>query len=304
MRAMSERGYSFVELMVSLAILLAVLASVCQLASPAHATALIQAELQDMHQRARVLNDRLAFDLRLAGAGVGTGVRRGPLGAAFTAVLPAACCGSIADPPGTERADRLSVLYVPRGSPEALTASAISPGALRLDLAPAPSCSSALCGFADGDLLVVFDGSGGYDLFTLDLSSGIAVLDPKTTPFVASYAAGATAARIVVRTYYRDAASNQVFVADAAGVPEPFVDRVADLRFSYADQGGSILDGHLGDGPWFGAGGSTYDADARRVRRVHVSCTIRSALPGSGPLSIPDLNSAFDVSLRNAPGGV
>jgi type II secretory pathway pseudopilin PulG len=299
----SERGYSLVELVISVAILLAVLGSVCQLASPAHATALIQAELQDMHQRARVLNDRLTFDLHLAGAGVGSGVRRGPLGSAFTAVLPAACCGSIADPPGTERTDRLTVLYVPRGSPEAITASAVSPGSLTLDLAAAPACPAALCGFADGDLLVVFDGSGGYDLFTLDLSSGVAMLAPKTTPFVASYAAGATVARIVARTYYRDAASNQVFVADAGGVPEPFIDRVADLRFSYTDQGDGILDGRLGDGPWLGAGGSLYDADARRVRRVHVSYTVRSALPGSGPLNVPDLNCAFDVSLRNVPGG-
>lgn len=302
---MSERGYSLVELLVSVAILLTVLGSVCQLASPAHATALVQAELQDMQQRARVLADRLTFDLHLAGATTAIASPGGPLTLSFAAVLPAACCGSMADPPGTERSDRLTILYVPRASPVAITAAEISPGALSLDLAPNSACvmTTTVCGFADGDDLVVSDGTGRYDVFRLDMSSGAPLLEALTVPFTSIYAAGATVARVVVRTYVRDAATDQVFVVDRGGAPEPFIDRVADLRFEYGDDAGAPLDGRLGDGPWLGSGGSIYDGDLRRVRRVRVSYSIRSGLKGVGALNIPDLASTFELSLRNVAGG-
>lgn len=302
---MSERGYSLVELLVSMAILLTILGSVCQLASPAHATALVQAELQDMHQRARVLADRLTFDLRLAGASATTGAPGGPVASSFAAILPAACCGSLADAPGTVRTDRVTILYVPRGSPMAATAVEIAPGALQLDLAPGPTCpaSAPVCGFTDEDVLLVTDGTGRCDAFRLDLSSGVPILHPMTTPLTMGYAAGARVARGVIRTYLRDASTDQVFVVSGDGAPEPLLDRVADLRFEYSDASGVALDGRLGDGPWLGVGGSLYDADVRRVRSVRVSYSIRSGLSGTGALNIPDLASVFEVALRNAAGG-
>jgi prepilin-type N-terminal cleavage/methylation domain-containing protein len=301
---MSDRGYSLVELLVSVAILLVVFGSVCQLASPAHATALVQAELQDMQQKARVLADSIAFDLRLAGANTTTGSLGGPLSTSFAAILPAACCGSMADSPGAERSDRLTILYTPRGSPLAQTTTEVAPGSSALALAPGPACPSApLCGFVNGDLLLISDGSGRYDVFRLDLTSGAPLLDIVTAPFTTSYGSGATVARVVVRTYVRDAGSDQVFLVNGDDRPEPLVDRVVDLRFEYSDGSGAALAGRLGDGPWTGTGGSMYDDDVRRVRRVHVTYTIRSGLRGAGALSIADLTSGFDVALRNVAGG-
>lgn len=302
---MNERGYSLVELLVSVAILLVVLGSVCRLASPAHATALVQAEMQDMHQRARVLSDRLAADLRLAGAGTIAGSPDGIVAVRVTAILPAACCGSIADPVGTERSDRLTIVYVPRGSPAGIIAADLTPGAPRLEVPAGPTCvpSAPACGFVSGDLLVVSDAAGRSDIFTLDLSSGVPLLEPLTIPFTTPYLAGATVSRVVVRTYSRSESSNQVFVADGPGPAEPFVDRVTDLRFGYVDRTGVSLDGRLGDGPWLGAGAMLHDQDVETVRRVRVSYTIQSGLPGTGALAIPDLTSAFDVELRNVTGG-
>ncbi|HWK09616.1 MAG TPA: prepilin-type N-terminal cleavage/methylation domain-containing protein [Vicinamibacterales bacterium] len=301
---MSERGYSLVELIVSLAILLAVFGSVCQLASPAHATAIVQAELQDMQQRARVVRDRLTQDLWLAGAGTSTGQRRGPVLSYFSPLLPAACCGSVADPPGSVLSDRLTIAYVPRSSRDALTTAQIAPASLRLDVSPGPSCPSSVpvCGFADGELLVVFDDSGRYDVFTLDLSSGLPMLSPVTLPFASQYDSGATVARVVLRTYYRDPSSDQLFVVDDGGSPEPVVDRLTALRFEYRDAAGVSLDAQIGDGPWRGAGATLYDADLLRVRRVRVTYTIRSGLAGTGAVAVPDLTSAFEIALRNAPG--
>jgi prepilin-type N-terminal cleavage/methylation domain-containing protein len=299
----NERGYSLVELLVSVAILLAILGSVCQLASPAHASALAQAELQDMQQRARVLADRLTFDLRLAGAkpAIGSSSAEVP----FAAVLPAACCGAAPDPPGSERSDRLTVIFVSRGSPAPRTAAEIASDALRLDLAPGPACvmTAAVCGFGDGEEVVVFDGTGRYDVFRLDLSSGIPMLEALTAPLVSRYAAGATVARVTIRTYSWDASSGQVFVVDGGGAAEPLLDRVANLRFEYSDGSGAPLDGQLGDGPWIGAGGAMYDGDVSKIRRVRVSYSIRSGLHGTGVLDLPDLATSFDVALRNAGGG-
>ena len=149
---------------------------------------------------------------------------------------------------------------------------------------------------------MVSDATGRYDVFRLDLSSGAPVLEALTLPFTSIYAAGATVARVVMRTYLRDASTDQVFVLDRGGPPEPFVDRVADLRFEYSDDAGALLDGRLGDGPWLGVGGSMYDSDLHRVRGVRVSYSIRSGLQGVGALSIPDLTSTFELALRNVAG--
>jgi hypothetical protein len=290
-----------VELLVSTTILLAVLGSVCQLASPAHATAIVQAEMEDMQQRARVVAGRLTGDLWLAGAGTISGARHGPLLSYFAAIVPAAWCGSSADPPGSVFSDRLTIAFVPRGSPEAVTATEISPDALRLDVGPASLCPSsvAVCGFEQDDLLVVFDGSGGFDTFRLDLSSGLPMLSPRASPFTAHYPPGSTVARVSIRAYSFDAASRQLFVAENGGAAQPIVDHVTLLRFEYADEEGNGLDGRLADGPWLGSGGTLYDADLRRIRRVRATFTIRSGLAGTGALAIRDLTSTIDVALRN-----
>jgi len=300
----SERGYSIVELLISTAIMLAVVGSVCEIMSPAHATAVIQAEMQDMQQRARVVADRFTHDLSLAGAGPTSGSRRGPLMRYFAPILPRVCCGAAADPPNSASSNRLTIAYVPRGSPEALSSSAIGPDARRLDVAPGPSCppTAATCGFADGDVLVVFDDSGHYDVFKLDLASGVPMLDPITPTFETRYGAGATVCRVVVRSYYRDARSDQLFTADGDASPQPIVDRISALRVEYVDTSGTPLDVLLTDGPWRGSGSTTYDADLLRVRRIRVSYTIRSGLQGTGALHIPDLTSTFDVAVRNAGG--
>jgi hypothetical protein len=299
--AMSERGYSLVELLVSAGIMLAVIGSVCQIASPAHAAAFVQAEVQDMQQRARVVADRLTHDLWLAGAGPTSGLRRGPLIRYLTPMRPSICCGSFADPPNGFFSDRVTIVYVPRGSPEALTSSPLAPDALRLDVAAGPSCPSAVpaCGFADGDLLLVFDDSGRYDIFRLDLASGLPMLVPLDTGFGTSYAPGATVSRVLVRAYYRDAGLNQLFTLEGDGAPQPIVDRVTALAFEYADAAGTPLDTLLSDGPWRGSGNTSYDIDLLRVRRVRVSYTIRSGLTGAGSMRMPDLTTTFDVALRN-----
>ena len=300
--AVNDRGFSLVELLVALTIVLVVFASVCDILSPAHATALVQAEMQDMQQRARVLTDRMTRDLRLAGAGLGSGTRRGSLEQHFAPVLPALCCGPSADPAGSAFRDRLTAVYEPYGSPEALLAAPVDPDSLRLDVTGSPSCASAppACGFADGDVLAVFDDTGRYDFFTLVFAAGVPMLRPFTAAFDARYEPGATVCRVVIHSYLRDAVSSQLFAAEGVGAAQPFVDGVSALSFEYADAAALVPFPALADGPWLGAGATTYDADLLRVRRVRVSFSLRSALSGRGAMRLPDLTSSFDIAMRNA----
>ena len=301
---MNERGYSLVEMLVALTILLVVFGSLCEVLSPAHATALVQAELQDMQQRARVVSDRLTHDLWLAGAGATSGTRGGPLARYFAAVLPDVCCGPAADPAGSSFSDRVTMVYLPRGSPEAALASPIAADSLRLDLASGPSCPTTMpvCGFADGDLLVVFDDSGRYDFFTLDLASGVPTLHPEAGGFDARYETGSTVCRAVIHSYFREAGSNRLFAVDGFAAAQPFVDGVSALRFDYGDLAAMALNPMFGDGPWRGSAGTAYDADVLRIRRVRVSFSIRSGIDLSGSMRVPDLTSSFEVALRNAGG--
>ena len=302
---MSQRGMSIIELLIAMTILLAILGSVFRLVSPANASAIVQVEIQDMQQRARVVTDTLAHDLRLAGAGATLEPRPGPLTEYLPAIAPAAWSGALADPPGTARDDRLTLTYVPPLALATLTTAAIDPGALRLEVADGPFCPAArpVCGFADGDLLLAFDGTGRFDTFRLDLSSGMPMLVPCAAAFASHYDAGATVVRAVSRTYYRDTGSNEMLVLDGAGAPQPIVDHIVALRFEYTAGDGTPLDGELANGPWSGEGATLFDADLRRVRRVRVIFTIRSGLSGSGALEIPDLTSAFEIALRNTAGG-
>ena len=70
----------------------------------------------------------------------------------------------------------------------------------------------------------------------------------------------------------------------------------------------------LGDGPWCGGGGTVFDADLLRIRRVRVTLRIEASLaglrgvgidfanPGSQPhplRSVADYSLTFDVSPRD-----
>lgn len=95
-----ERGFLLVELLVSIAIVMAVLGMVFQLADPAEGLFDAELERNDAHQRARVTADGMMRDLLMAGAG------RAP------AVAPYRRGEVDPDPPGSVFTDRFSVLYL------------------------------------------------------------------------------------------------------------------------------------------------------------------------------------------------
>jgi hypothetical protein len=105
--AHGEGGLSLLELLVALAIVLAISAAVFPLVNPAYGVFDLELERIDMQQRLRASADLLFHELLMAGAGA----TRPP-------VAPFRRGERDADPAGSVFADRMSLSFVPRdGSP-------------------------------------------------------------------------------------------------------------------------------------------------------------------------------------------
>src|SRR5688500_18609360 len=100
-RGSGQAGFSFVELVVSMAIMLAVAGSMFGFVDSARHVFEIDLERADMQQRARVSTDALFRELVMAGAGLQT-----------PAVAPFRRGDNNPDMPGAAFADRISVRYL------------------------------------------------------------------------------------------------------------------------------------------------------------------------------------------------
>ncbi|MEO5742626.1 MAG: prepilin-type N-terminal cleavage/methylation domain-containing protein [Vicinamibacterales bacterium] len=106
MTVSSVRGFSFIELLVSMAIMLAVTSSLFGFVHSARSVFEIDLERADMHQRARGSMDALFSDLVMAGAGLQT-----------PAIAPFRRGDTNPDLPESVFLDRISVRYVPPNAP-------------------------------------------------------------------------------------------------------------------------------------------------------------------------------------------
>jgi prepilin-type N-terminal cleavage/methylation domain-containing protein len=121
----TARGFSFIELVVSMAIMLAVTSSMFALVDSARIVFEIDLERGDMQQRARVSMVALYSDLVMAGAGL-----------QIPAIAPFRRGDENPDLPGSAFPDRISVRYVP---PDAAAGGAVTiTYALRDDTAGVP----------------------------------------------------------------------------------------------------------------------------------------------------------------------
>ena len=105
----TRRGFVLFDLIVSMAITIAVLGAVFQLLDPAHGLFDIGLEQAEMQQRARGSIDTMVRDIHLAGAG-----------AAVPPIAPYRRGLTNPDLPGSALVDRLSVAYVLPGQSPAL----------------------------------------------------------------------------------------------------------------------------------------------------------------------------------------
>ncbi len=270
MHKCSDRGFSFVELLLALTILLAAMAPLLHIAASGQRLARTHGEATDLHQRLRVAAGTLRKDLSLAGAGGLRGPVSGMSGGLtgyLAPLVPARTGARTPDAPLSAFSDRVSLVYL-RDDAWALP--------LTIDMASvtdavpvsatAPGCPAAgLCGFSAGTRALVMDTSGvgaGHDFFTVTGIAGALAHDAPNPPFHRPYATGRSiVVPVVQRIYYFDRINRRLMLYDGHQSDMPLIDNVLDVRFTYfADPSPSSV-----SRPADGSSNCVYDAGSPPV---------------------------------------
>lgn len=386
-----QDGFSLVELLLAALITLIVIGGAFELAGPAQRMFQSQPEASDVQQRTRVAVDAIRRDLLMAGGGMYAGPASGPLNYLMAAVMPFRAFGDSPDQArGTFfRADAISFLYVPSTPAQTRLSAVLAPGALDPLIEIPPNCpltaSQQVCGFDEGDRVLLVDDSGNWDVFGVDrVANGAMTLQHRGQPSNTAYPAGTAISEIRVGSYLlktdAQARTYQLMRHDGWATELPLVDEVVGLEFRYFGSAAppQLTGAPLGvpPGPWttygpappavglsrgpwpagencafrvendvqvprletISPGGLTlveltpavltdgpwcpdplspqrFDADLLRVRRVHASLRVQSALASlrgpagtlfarggtarAGDRYVPDLIVQFDVTPRN-----
>jgi hypothetical protein len=236
-----EGGFSLLEIVIATGLMLIVTASVFSMMHPAQGAFSTELEAADLQQRVRVAADALAKDLMMAGAGEYSGLRSASLGYFFPPVLPFRRGAANDDPVGTFAGDRITVIYVPTTAAQTTLSADLDPASLTLQVKAQSDCpqSVKLCGFTKDMLVLVYDDTGSYDVFSIT-----SVIDPAQMTIsrppgaAATYGAGARVVEAVSHTFYlkTDATTgvSHLMRSDgAANADAPVVDHVVGLTFDY-----------------------------------------------------------------------
>lgn len=311
-RLRTNRGFTLVELLVTLALTLLVGSAVAALARQAVGGAEVQPARVDATERARAGLQTLLSDLDAAGGGFTDDLDAGVLIGLLPPVMPWRLSASPAPPAAAVRPDAVSIVTLDETGHQTRVAAPFSPGGdLRLDVAR-PRCRipEPACGLDVSDPVLVADRSGRFSLFeTLAVAPAAATLRPLTA-FSAPFSSSDLAGVARIRIYYFDSATRQLRMSDGYRSDTPVVDDVVDVSFEYfgdpgvvarpkpalgtanclydalgnlqptspvAATGASVAPLPLSifrDGPWCGDTGVVYDADVLRIR--HVSVRVRT----------------------------
>lgn len=238
-----DAGFSLIEMIVAVALLMAVTAAVFTVINPSHGALITESETADMQQRLRVADVTLYKDLLMAGAGVYTGTHAGALTFYFAPVLPSRQGALRDDPPGTYRSDTITIYYVPPTPAQTTLSSDLAPGASTVTVNSESNCPVAqpLCGFQPGMTVLIFDDTGNHDLFALT-----SVVNPTATVKVnkpvgaasTTYKAGSKIVQAESHTYGlkadRTTRTYQLMRYDGTSNSDaPLVDNVVGLSFEY-----------------------------------------------------------------------
>jgi type II secretory pathway pseudopilin PulG len=315
--AREDRGFSYVEVLVSLTILLAAMVPMMQIAANGQRLARAHGEATDLHQRVRVAAEKLRQDLARAGAGAVRGPSSDSLARYLAPLVPARTGARAPDPPLSAYVDRLSIVYADSGAwPAALTVDMVN-ASDAVPIGAGPGCPAAgLCGFEEGTRALIVDTrdvGAGHDLFTVTGIAGELAHDPPNPPLHRPYLAGSSVVvPVVQRVYYFDRVTRRLMLYDGYRSDMPLIDHVVDIRFAYfADASGSsvlrppdqagncVYDpgsppeprlsdfggpglheltlSELTDGPLCGAGPNAFDGDLLRIRLVRVTLRLEAA---------------------------
>jgi hypothetical protein len=311
-----EAGFSLVESLVSMILLLIITGAVFGFVNPNTTVSQAQPEAMDMQQRARVAADLLFRDLFMAGAGVYSGPKTGALGNFFAPIIPRKMGLNNADAYTVVRDDALTISYVPNTYSQTTIRQPMPQPSSELKVDEQSNCphGEALCGFTVGMTVLIFDEEGHFDFFTVtQVQDDAAHLQHRQQDLSYPYAPPANIVQADSHTYYYDDAQKQLRHYDGYLTDVPVVDNVVALRFDYFgdpnppvkpkpslgvtnclyDAGGNLLGGLnnlttqggslaplpislLSDGPWCGGGENRFDADLLRVKKVRITLRVQA----------------------------
>jgi type II secretory pathway pseudopilin PulG len=265
------RGFSVVEMLISLALMVTLTGAIMQLVLSGQRMARVQPEAADQQQRTRVALQAFARDIARAGAGLDTGIRAGPLRQFFASLTPSFDGG-------------ITIWYVSSREAQATIASAAGPSTTQLTLAPNGVCPPAqpACAFTAGTTAILFDSSGCHDVLRIDAVTPASI--QVRAPPSCAYGVGSSIAQGEVRTYRVDRASRQLIRRDeATGIDLPVLDGVDAMDVDYFDD-------VVGSNP-----APVDPASSAAIRRLRARMRFAS-LPGG---LVPDLVVAIDVTPSN-----
>lgn len=220
-----QDGFSLVELLVALVICLLVSAALGAMVPPSRAIFEHTPAALELQQRGRSAIDAIAHAVRSAG---------------ITDLVPPIVL-SAPDPSGERFTQLLAIARALHAAEGRLDADQQgSSGDLLLAESPCPAVDE-VCGFRRGASVVIADGLGRFDLFTVietnsdlnGISSSVAFAEP--------YPAGSVVIEVDAYTFRLDTqpdGSTTLVRQTVAGAVQPIVDRVADL--SLFESGGQL----------------------------------------------------------------
>jgi prepilin-type N-terminal cleavage/methylation domain-containing protein len=243
-----DRGFTLIEMMVSMAVMTIVMAGVFSLLNPAHGTFQAEPEVSDMQQRLRVAADGIQKDLIMAGAGMYSGSMVGTLDAYFSPLLPHRVGTIAADPAGSFRANpqcpltcasAVTIMYVPTTTAQTTISTDMPQPSSELKVTAQAGCpeNDQLCGFKEGMRVLIMNPTGAYDIFTITNVQDDAIhLQHRDDKFTTAYPAGSWITQIVSHTYYLEDNGADTFRLrhyDGYQSDLPLVDNVVDFRVEF-----------------------------------------------------------------------
>jgi prepilin-type N-terminal cleavage/methylation domain-containing protein len=235
-------GFTLVELMVAMTIMVTVLAAVFTVFNPSQGAFQTQPEVADMQQRLRIGVDALYQTMLEAGAGTYSGTAVGALYNFFAPVMPYRI-GRLNNDPAQGvffRSNAITITHVPTTASQCTIRDQMPQPSSEVKVNAQPGCpaNDELCGFEEGMRCIIFDDTGAYDFFTITAVQRASLhLQHNRDEFSKAYGPGAIIAQVWTDTYYLNAnqlaGTYQLMHYDGDGTDAAVVDNLVELEFSY-----------------------------------------------------------------------
>ena len=243
----NERGFTLVEMIVAMAIMVTVTGVIFSMVDPSRGAYRIQPEVAELQQRLRVGTQFLVNDLMMAGAGSPAGSpHTGTLTNFFAPIQPYRIGMIDSDPDNGVyyRNDAITIMYIPPGAAQTTLSAAMPQPSAELKVNDQPNCpdpaTNGLCGFKDGQRIIIFDETGAYDDMTLTavqpasnhLQHNKSVVGNELSKAYTP-ANNTQIAQVSQQTYWYNAETLQLMYYDGDQRDEAVVDQVVELVFEY-----------------------------------------------------------------------